>query len=93
MNGVAYLARNAYKDMVAIGEKIRGEGKDLEWTIARVPVLSSQESKAVFAGYIGDGKTTTWLARAAFASFVLDELDKREWTRKAPLICSPNSPS
>jgi hypothetical protein len=89
INGVATFARNAYKDVVAIGETIRGGGEDLQWTIVRVPVLGSQDSKEVIAGYVGDGKTKTSLTRAGFASFVLEELDKNEWARKAPLISSP----
>jgi len=89
VNGVAAFARNAYKDMVAIGETIRGEGAELEWTIARVPVLTDKESKEAIAGYVGDGRTKTTLSRAAFASFVLGELEKNEWVKKAPLVCSP----
>lgn len=90
VNAVATFARNAYKDVVAIGETIRGEGAELEWTIARVPVLTDKESKEVVAGYVGDGKTKTTLSRAAFAAFVIDELDKNEWIKKAPLVCSPH---
>jgi len=89
IKGVATFARNAYKDVVAIGEIIRGEGVDLEWTIVRVPVLTDKESKEVIAGYVGDGKTKTTVSRAAFAAFVLGELEKNEWIRKAPLVCSP----
>jgi putative NADH-flavin reductase len=89
VSGVAVFARNAYKDVVAIGKTIREEGAELEWTIARVPVLTDKESKEVFAGYIGDGKTKTTLSRAAFADFVLGELEKNEWVKTAPLVCSP----
>jgi len=90
VNGVKTLAYNAYKDVVAIGDTIRGEeGQDLIWTIVRVPLLTNSESKNVIAGYVGDGKTKTSLSRAAFAAFVVGELDKNEWTRRAPLISSP----
>jgi nucleoside-diphosphate-sugar epimerase len=89
INAVATLARNAYKEMVAIGEVIRAEGDKLVWTIARVPVLGSQDSKEVVAGYVGDGKTGVFLTRAAFGAFLIQELEKNEWSRKAPLISSP----
>ncbi|TCD62941.1 hypothetical protein EIP91_006204 [Steccherinum ochraceum] len=89
VSGVAILAHHAYRDVVAIGEVVRGEGKDLAWTIARVPVLTSDASTAVIAGYIGDGKVNTTLPRAAFAAFVLKELEENQWCRKAPLISSP----
>jgi putative NADH-flavin reductase len=88
VNGVATLARNAYKDVVAIGENIRTKGADLDWTIVRVPVLTEKESNDVIAGYVGDGKTNTSLARLGFASFVIGEIEKKEWVKKAPLICS-----
>jgi NAD(P)-dependent dehydrogenase (short-subunit alcohol dehydrogenase family) len=87
--GVMLGARGAYNDMLAIGETIRGPGNDLEWTIVRVPILTNQESKDVIAGYVGDGKMTIWVSRAAFAFFVVEELDKNEWVKKAPLISSP----
>lgn len=89
VNGVAVFARNAYLDVVAIGETIRRDGADLDWTIVRVPLLNNHASKEVIAGYIGDGKTkSTSLSRAGFAAFVTAEIDKRAWVQKAPLICS-----
>lgn len=89
INTVATLARNAYKEVVAIGDTIRAEGENLDWTIVRVPILGSQDSKEVVAGYVGDGKTGVFLTRAAFGAFSIGELENNEWTRKAPLICSP----
>ena len=89
IGGVAILAHHAYRDVVAIGETVRGEGKDLMWTIARVPILTSGSGRDVVAGYVGDGKTGTTLSRAAFAAFVIKELEENQWCRKAPLISSP----
>jgi len=90
VNSVKILAYNAYKDVVAIGDTIRGdEGTELIWTIVRVPFLTNSESKSVIAGYVGDGKMKTMLSRAAFAAFCVAELGRNEWTKKAPLISSP----
>ncbi|GBE78488.1 NAD-P-binding protein [Sparassis latifolia] len=89
VSGVALFARSAYKDVVAIGETIRAQGDGLEWTIARVPILTQNEKRDVLAGYIGDGTTKTTLARAGFAAFVINEVEKNEWCGKAPLISSP----
>ncbi|EMD41442.1 hypothetical protein CERSUDRAFT_120527 [Gelatoporia subvermispora B] len=86
VSGVAIFAHNAYKDVVAIGKTVRGS--DLVWTIARVPLLTSKEQKDFVAGYIGDSKIKTTLSRAAFARFVVEELQANEWCRKAPLISS-----
>ena len=89
VTGVAVFAHNAYKDVVAIGKNIRAADRDVMWTIARVPLLTEKEDTAVLAGYIGDGKTRTRLSRAAFAAFVLQELEENKWCRQAPLISSP----
>lgn len=89
ITGVATLARTAYKDVVAIGETIRTEGDTLEWTIARVPILHSCSDKHFVAGYVGDGQTTMTLSRIAFTAFVLQELERKEWVKAAPLITSP----
>jgi len=88
VKGVATLARNAYNDVVAIGETVRTDGADLDWTIVRVPILRDSESSNVVAGYIGDGATSTMLTRLGFAVFVVGEIEKREWVKKAPLISS-----
>jgi putative NADH-flavin reductase len=89
VTGVAVFAHQAYKDVVAIGELVRDQGDSLDWTIARVPVLTSSPDDTFAAGYIGDGHVKPTLSRAAFASFVLKELEVGEWLGKAPLISSP----
>ncbi|KAG2160147.1 NAD-P-binding protein [Suillus bovinus] len=89
VKGVATLARTAYEDVVAIGETIRTQGNDLDWTIVRVPLLSGANDKKFVAGYVGDGKTGIWLTRAGFALFVVQELKNNEWVKKAPLITLP----
>ena len=89
VTGVAVFAHNAYKDVVAIGQTVRAADPDVLWTIARVPLLTEKENRAFVAGYVGDGHTRTRLARAAFAAFVMQELEENQWCRKAPLISSP----
>ncbi|KAF9454991.1 NAD(P)-binding protein [Macrolepiota fuliginosa MF-IS2] len=70
INGVKIGARSAYDDIVAIGDAIRTKGRDLDWTIVRVPILTNSDSTAVVAGYVGD------------------EIENRQWVKKAPLITS-----
>ncbi|KAK2461701.1 hypothetical protein APHAL10511_006164 [Amanita phalloides] len=84
ISGVRTLAYNAYKDMVAIGDAVRST--DLDWTIVRVPFLTSGACVDVVAGYVGDGEDSAFLSRAGFAGFVVSEIGKREWIRKAPLV-------
>lgn len=88
VSGVAIFAHNAYKDVVAIGNVIRGS-HDLDWTIVRVPILTDNKDTASIAGYIGDGKVNTTLSRAAYAVFAIKEVEANEWCQKAPLISSP----
>jgi putative NADH-flavin reductase len=82
-------ARSAYKDIVAVGEVVRA-CEDVDWTIVRVPVLTNEENRAVRAGYVGDGGAGAayTLSRLGFAIFVVQELEKGEWIKKAPLITS-----
>jgi putative NADH-flavin reductase len=89
VTGVATLAHTAYKDVVAIGNVIRQDGEDLDWTIVRVPIFTDQETKEFVAGYIGDGQTKAFLSRAAFAAFVISELRESKWTKKSPLLSNP----
>jgi putative NADH-flavin reductase len=89
VNTVAYFARSAYKDIVAVGEVIRA-CEDIDWTIVRVPMLKNERNREVRVGYIGDdgaGAGYT-LARLGFAVFVLRELEKGEWIKRAPLVTS-----
>ena len=87
--GVRIAAYTAYQDIVAVGQVIRTKGDALDWTIVRVPLLTYNESEDVVAGHIGDGKTASWLSRKAYAAFSVNEVEKREWVKKAPLISSP----
>ncbi|KAJ3782339.1 NAD-P-binding protein [Lentinula aff. detonsa] len=90
VTGISTFARNAYKDVVAIGEIISKQD-DLDWIIVRVPLLSDKPNRDVIAGFIGDGKINTGLTRIGFAVFVVAQLNDNEsiWIRKAPMICNP----
>lgn len=77
----------AYREIVAIGEVITAE-QQLEWTLVRVPILSDGNSKSVVAGYIGGSGIGATLTRAGMAAFMLGELEKNEWVKKAPAISS-----
>ncbi|KAG6837893.1 hypothetical protein H0H93_013046 [Arthromyces matolae] len=88
VTAVATVGRPAYNDIVEIGKTVRTHGADLDWTILRVPALTNRSSTDVVLGYIGDGRTNIHLARAGYAAFVVDEIEKKEWIKKAPLITS-----
>ncbi|KXN81100.1 hypothetical protein AN958_06054 [Leucoagaricus sp. SymC.cos] len=86
INVVKAGARSAYEDIVAVGNVIRDRGRELDWTIVRVPILTNSDDTKVTAGYVGDGKVGTTLPRKAFAAFVVEEIQQRKWVKKAPLI-------
>jgi nucleoside-diphosphate-sugar epimerase len=88
VQGVKVTAYDAYADEVAIGELFRTEGTGVEWTIVRVPLLTNIESEETIAGYVGDGKTGAFLSRAGFAAFCVEELERKEWLMKVPVISS-----
>ncbi|KAF9050073.1 NAD-P-binding protein [Panaeolus papilionaceus] len=81
-------ANYAYKEIVGMGEVVRTKGKDLEWTIVRVPFLTNGDSEEYVAGYIGDGKVGVTLSRKAYAAFVVEEVGKRAWVQAAPMLSS-----
>jgi len=85
---VRLAAYNAYTDIVAVGEVIRTKGDELDWTIVRVPILTNKESEEAVAGYVGDGKTGTFLSRKAYAAFTVDEVENMGWIKESPLISS-----
>lgn len=82
----------SYDDVIAIANTISEAGKydqDLEWTVIRVPMLTNEKRRSYVAGYAGDGKTSNQLARLAYAVFIVDELEKKEWLGKLPVLSSP----
>ena len=91
--GVFLTARGCYQEMVAIGDTVTGIGKDLdlEWTLARVPMLTYSATKEVTAGYVGDGKIAVTLSRTAFAAWVVQELEVGQWKWKSPSLSDPQA--
>ncbi|KAJ4476592.1 NAD-P-binding protein [Lentinula aciculospora] len=90
VSGISIFARNAYKDVVAIG-KIISKQDDLDWVIVRVPLLDDKPNRDIIAGFIGDGKINTGLSRIGFAVFVVAQLSDPDsvWFKKAPMLCNP----
>ncbi|KAJ7655184.1 NAD-P-binding protein [Mycena polygramma] len=83
VKSVSLSMRNAYKDIRAIGAVIRASELQ-HWTIIRVRYSATTR-------YIGDGKTKNhiMLNRIGFAAFVIEEVGKKQWDRKCPLLVSP----
>ena len=84
-SSVKYFAPRAFEELVEIG-KVFGRSEDLEWTIARIPVLVTGKDGEYHAGYIGDARTATVLTRSLFARFVFDEYEARAWIRRRPMV-------
>ncbi|KAJ7054447.1 hypothetical protein C8F01DRAFT_1163406 [Mycena amicta] len=122
----AALARNVVKDIVSVGDVVRTDGAELEWTLIRLalhtkerpappppgevvgfimdertlPIKGSISMRSlapsstdgytqVIAGYMGDGNIRAFSSRGGVAAFIIDELEKREWIQKAPILSTP----
>ncbi len=77
--------RPAYDDVVATAEAVRESDRD--WTIVRPPFLSDgPKTGRVIVGYLGDGRTGTYLSRANAADFMLRQLKSNEYVGQAPIV-------
>ena len=86
VKAVKALVATAYADIIAVGEVIRGDGADLEWTLVRVPMLTNGDSEEVSVGYLGEPQVYLRLTRKGFAAFVVKEVEERKWVRAAPAV-------
>ena len=78
------LAREVVMDSARNVEVITAS--DLDWTIVRFPRLKDGEHTGPYrVGYV-DKSSSTQLARADGADFVLKELVERKWLRKLPVV-------
>ncbi|KAJ7198618.1 NAD-P-binding protein [Mycena haematopus] len=88
----ATLAPNAVKDIVAIGRVVRTQREELDWTLIRLALHSSDsdpETSEAVAGYMGDGKINCVSSRTGAAAFIIQELDRREWIWQSPILSKP----
>ena len=58
----------------------------LEWTVPRITFLTNGESKPVYAGYVGDGRSGLAVTRRSVADWCLTELFAKKWVGKAPVL-------
>lgn len=81
---VRTLSTNVYEDMKGTAEVIRAS--ELDWTIVRAPMLVAGPPKdAVRVGYVGRG-TGARITRQDMARFMLEQVDREEYLRDAPVI-------
>ncbi|KAF7350479.1 NAD(P)-binding protein [Mycena venus] len=74
-------------EMVAIAKAVAA-ANDLDWTVFRVPMLTEESADLpVAAGLLGPNyKGTKYLSRASMAVWILEEIEKRQWVKKAPML-------
>jgi putative NADH-flavin reductase len=78
------LAKNVVLDSAANVKMI--QNSDLDWTVVRFPRLNDGAHTGQYrAGYVSKDSSTQ-LARADGADFVLKELTEKKWLRKLPLV-------
>jgi uncharacterized protein YbjT (DUF2867 family) len=82
---VKRLLPGSYAEIVRIGQAVRAS--KLDWTLVRVPLLNDKpQTRNVHVGYLGQGIVRTAVSRADVAWFMLEQVDKEEYLRKAPAI-------
>ena len=74
-------------EMVAIARNLAAQS-DLDWTVFRVPHLNNgPEDLPLAAGLLGpDYKGTMELSRPSLARWVMQEIQKGEWIKGAPVL-------
>ena len=80
-------------EMAGIASAVMGAGsKDraLEWTVFRVPHLTDGDVSAkVVAGYLDESfSATTDLSRGSLVRWVIEEVEKRQWIGRAPMLAN-----
>ena len=84
---ISILAPSAYKQVIGMGQLTAScPTEQMTWTVPRVPILTNGDSAAVYAGYVGDGKTGYFLSRKSLVDWCLKELEVGEWVGKAPVL-------
>jgi putative NADH-flavin reductase len=77
------FSRKIYEDAVRQNDIIRQS--DVDWTIARAPMLTDKPEGKYQVTYVGKEMART-LSRAGFADFILKQAEDRQYIRKAPVI-------
>lgn len=77
------ISKNVVADMEQAIRKLQASDRD--WVIVRVPMLTDQAAQGnLIVGYVGDIKPR--ITRADMASFMLEQVDKNDFLKKAPAI-------
>lgn len=78
--------RHAYDDIIGTGGAIKASG--LDWTLVRIPLLTSKESPLPPAvGHVGTaGVNLLSLSRNVLADFFVNQLTDKTWVRQSPLV-------
>ncbi|KAH8831357.1 hypothetical protein DL96DRAFT_1524300 [Flagelloscypha sp. PMI_526] len=88
---VRFLVPAAYREVRAMAQVVIDEGNkyQIDWTIGRVAILTDKPKsvwKEVKAGYVGDGKTSIFIARNAIGEWWISQIESKEWVGKVPYV-------
>ncbi len=86
---IVWVMRRLAADVLADGEQATAAvaASDVDWTIVRAPRLTDDEPRGgarAFAG-VGQGSSTR-IARADLAAWMLDELERPAWVGRHPVV-------
>ena len=85
INGLLKLSsKHVLEDMLGAVDLVRQS--DVDWTIVRVPMLTDDPATGdVTVAYVGKGMGMR-IGRADMAAFMLDQVDDKSYSHKAPAI-------
>ena len=83
------LMRLAASDVLEDGEQATAAvaASDLDWTVVRAPRLNDDDPRGVARAFPGVGQgSSTKIARADLATWLLDELEEPSWVHRYPVV-------
>jgi hypothetical protein len=78
------FAHPAYVEINAMNTQFVNLPGRMKWTVYRVPILRSGETKPIRAGMIGE--TGMFLERKGLAEWLLKEMEEEKWVGKCPAL-------
>jgi hypothetical protein len=81
---IRLFAHPAYTEIISMSTQFVDLPGRMKWTVYRVPILRSGETKPVGAGMIGE--TGMFLERKGLAEWLLTEMEEEKWVEKCPAV-------
>jgi hypothetical protein len=79
-----------YSEIIALGQLLDDEAKDLDWTMYRLGMLSNGEGVTKAVAKLGEEGWVNATCRPGIATWIFDQVEQEnsEWTHKKPVLYS-----